>query len=92
MSIDQSKIPAYQYPADDAGPTPDLPTDPGFSGPRNPDGSDIGPLYLSPEAEKWVDQNVLEQGYLIDWGRRVIFDPETGDVIGPVPTSIPRMI
>lgn len=93
MSVDPERMPAYQYPVDDGGsPPPPTFQDPGFSGPRNPDGSDIGPLYLSPEADRWVQENVIDQGWMIDWGNREIFDPNTGEVKGTVPTSVPRMI
>lgn len=94
VSIDPKAGPAYQAPARpvDAIEPPEFSGDTGFSGPQNPDGSDIGPLYLSPEAEQWVNDNVVDQGYMIDWGTREIFDPETGEVKGTVPTSIPRMI
>lgn len=83
----------YQYPVDGAPSTGDgFAGDPGFTAPENPDGAEAGPLRLTPEAETWIDQNVLDQGYLIDWGTREIFDPETGEVKGTVPTSFPRMI
>lgn len=66
--------------------------DPGFSAPANPDGSDDGPLRLSPEGERWINQNVVDHGYVIDWGTREIVDPESGEVKGTVPQSFPRMI
>lgn len=92
MSVDPNVGPAYQYPADSA-PTRPVAPDPGFNaGPQNPDGSDIGPLYLSPEAEDWVEKNVTDFGYVIDWGTREIIDPNTSEVKGTVPTAIPRMI
>lgn len=89
--IDPARGPAYQYPVDDVPDEP-LPQDPGFSRDVNPDGSDIGPLYLSPDAERWVQQNITDFGYVIDWGTREIIDPNTGEVKGTVPTSVPRMI
>jgi hypothetical protein len=57
----------------------------------NPDGSDAGPLYATPEAERWLQENVADRGLVIDWGTREIFDPETGEVHGTVPRSFPRM-
>lgn len=91
MSIDPQSGPAYQFPVDGAE-LPPFAGDRGFELPTNPDGSDIGPLYLSPEAEQWVESNVTAPGYVIDWGTREIIDPETGEVKGTVPTSIPRMV
>lgn len=86
------------------GPGPDYPPDgvppigpaddEGFSLPSNgnPDGSDIGPLYATPEGDQWLQQNVTDQGLVIDWGNREIFDPKTGEVKGTVPKFVPRMI
>ena len=91
MSIDPTQIPSYEYPVDGVAPRPE-PRDPGFELPTNPDGSDIGPLHLSPDAERWVQQNVTDFGYVIDWGTREIIDPETGEVKGTVPTSVPRLV
>lgn len=60
--------------------------------PQNPDGSEIGPLYLSPAAEAWIEENVTRHGWYIDWGNREIFDADTGEVKGTVPTELPRML
>lgn len=91
MSVDPTAGPGYQYPTDGIPQRP-MPQDSGFeSGPRNPDGSDIGPLYLSPDAERWIQQNVTDFGYIIDWGTREIVDTDTGEVKGIIPTSVPRM-
>jgi hypothetical protein len=70
------------------------PEDSGFGHPAvsNPDGSDAGPLYLSPEAEQWVDENIIGPGYVVDWGNRDIIDPNDGSVKGKVPKSFPRMM
>lgn len=83
--------PTTQYPADGVPVTP-IPRDPGYINVPNPDGSDIGPLNMSPEGEKWVNENVIQPGYVIDWGTREIIDPYTGEVKGTVPASVPRMI
>lgn len=92
MSVDPRVLdgPAYSIPQEIVPVRPE-PQDPGFSGPQNPDGSNIGPLYLSPEAERWIDQNVIDQGYVIDWGTREIINPETGEVKGAIPPTIDRM-
>lgn len=90
MSVDPTRGPAYDYPTDGL-PRAEPIEDSGFYKPVNPDGSDIGPLYLSPDAEAWVMQNVIDPGYVIDWGTRRILDPDTGETKGTVPTSVPRM-
>lgn len=72
-------------------PNAGAPYDPGFSAPVNPNGEEAGPLYLSPDAQRWVDQNVTDRGYMIDWGTREVFDPETGEVKGTIPPSFDRM-
>jgi len=81
----------YEYPPDGVPTTP-TPRDDGFIGVPNPDGSEAGPLYLSPEANEWVERNVYDSGYIIDWGSREILDPNTGEVKGTVPTRFPRMM
>lgn len=92
MQLDPQAGPAYQYPANDGGPEPAPFTgDPGFNLQGNPDGSDIGPLYMSPEAERWVQENVIDHGYAIDWVTREILD-RNGEVKGTVPTEIPRIV
>ena len=91
MPVDPASGPAYQIPYDNA-PSEPLPEDAGFERPVNPDGSDAGPLYLSPDADRWIQQNVTDYGYVIDWGTREIIDPNTGDVKGTVPTAFDRMI
>lgn len=60
--------------------------------PMNPDGSEIGPLVMTPEGEQWCQENVIDKGYNIDWATREIFDPETGERHGTVPTSLPRVL
>lgn len=92
MSVDARAGRAYQIPSSDVPSGPEFAGDPYYNAPHNPDGSDIGPLYLSPEAEQWVSQNVTDYGYVIDWGTREVIDPNTGEVKGSVPTSVPRMI
>lgn len=96
MSVDPTQMPAYQYPADDGGGPSQFPIfeDRGFEAPqnRNPDGAEIGPLYVSPEGKRWIQENVFDQGLTIDWGTREIYDGETGEVKGTVPMSVPRMI
>jgi hypothetical protein len=93
MSVDPQRGPAYSLPSSDTPPPPEFSGDSGFSqGPRNPDGSEIGPLYVSPEGKQWIQENVYDQGLYIDWGTREIFDADTGEVKGTVPTSVPRMI
>jgi hypothetical protein len=91
MPVDPASGPAYQIPYDTA-PSDPLPVDAGFERPVNPDGGDAGPLYLSPDADRWIQQNVTDFGYVIDWGTREIIDPNTGDVKGSVPTTFDRMI
>lgn len=93
MSVNPRGGPAYIGPVyDDPEPRP-LPQDPGFSKPATlPGEEEAGPLYLSPEAERWVEQNITAPGYVIDWGTREIIDPETGEVKGTVPTTFDRMI
>lgn len=93
MSVDPEQIPPYEYPVDRIAPPP-FTGDRGFEGTqnRNPDGSEIGPLYVSPEGKQWIQENVFDQGLYIDWGTREIYDAETGEVKGTVPTSVPRMI
>lgn len=80
-----------QYPYDDVPVTP-VPTDPGIRVVPNPDGSEVGPLYVSPEADRWIKANVYDRGLVVDWGSMEIFDPETGEVKGTVPKSFPKMI
>lgn len=89
-----SDPPPPDYPYDGNPPPIQEPHDPGFRQPalRNPDGSDIGPLYATPEGDRWLQENVTDRGYVIDWGTREYFDPETGEVKGIVPTSVPRII
>jgi len=58
--------------------------DPGYGmevGNANPDGADAGPMYVSPAAELWLDQNVYDQGYYVNWGTRQVID-ENGHPIG----------
>lgn len=80
------------YPPDSVPPIAPA-RDPGFTQPalRNPDGADAGPLYASPEAEQWLKENVQDQGLVIDWGTREIFDPVTGEIKGVVPKFFPKM-
>lgn len=70
------------------------PTDSGFSKPADirPGEEEAGPMYVSPEADQWIGQNVRDKGYVIDWGTREIIDPETGESHGTVPKNFPRMI
>lgn len=78
--------------APEAIPDQPLPQDPGFTAePPRPGEEQAGPLQLSPEAEQWINRNVIDQGYAIDWGTREIFDPKTGEVKGVVPTTFDRM-
>lgn len=91
MSVDPTSGPAYQLPYDNVPDDP-LPIDAGFEHPVNPDGSEAGPLYLSPDAQRWVDQNVTDHGYVIDWGTREIIDPNTGEVKGTIPATFDRMV
>ena len=92
MSVDPQRGPIYSYPPSDTPLPPEFTGDPGFSqGTPNPDGSEIGPLHVSPEGERWIQENVIDKGYYIDWGSRMVFDAETGEDIMPVPTSLPRM-
>lgn len=77
-------------PYDNVPVTP-LPRDPGFEKVPNPDGSELGPLYQSPEGKQWLDEHVYNQGLIVDWGSRDILDPDTGEIRGTVPTSVPRM-
>jgi hypothetical protein len=92
MSIDPRSGGRYGGPIDDGGePSPPPPQDPGFYSP-NPELGEAGPLYLSPEAEVWVGQNVTPHGYVIDWGNRTIIDPETGEIKGTVPTQFPKVV
>ena len=91
MSVDPNSGPAYQYP--DVPSDPEFVGDDGFYAPTiKPGEEEAGPLRVSPEAHEWIVRNVTDHGYLIDWGNREIFDPETGEVHGTVPTSFPRMI
>jgi hypothetical protein len=99
MSVDPRHGPAYQGPATQTNYPPDSvpPIQPsrdrGFTQQeiRNPDGADAGPLYVSPEADKWLQEHVTDQGLMIDWGTYEIFDPVTGEVKGTVPRFFPRM-
>lgn len=91
MSIDPQAGRPYQPPVDYI-PPPEFEGDTGFSVPQNPDGSELGPLYVSPEGKVWIQENVYDRGLFIDWGTREIYDAETGEVKGTVPTSVPRMI
>ena len=91
MEVNPQGGPACQIPYDNVAPAP-TPQDPGFEMPSNPDGGEAGPLHLSPDAERWVTQNVTDQGYVIDWGTREIIDPETGEVKGMIPATFDRMI
>ena len=91
MSVDPTTGPSYEYSDIDAVPAPEFAGDEGFERPMNPDGSDLGPMYLSPDARRWVKTEVIDRGYVIDWGTREIYDPETDRVIGPVPSDVPRM-
>lgn len=78
--------------ASDAVPDQPLPQDPGFTAePIRAGEEQAGPLQLSPEAERWIAQNVTDHGYAIDWGTREIFDPNTGEVKGTVPTTFDRI-
>lgn len=81
----------YQPPVDYIPPR-ETPDDRGFQQPVNPDGADIGPLYINPAYDYWFKEHVTDPGYVIDWGNYEIIDPQTGDVVEPVPKSIPRMI
>lgn len=85
--------PQTEYPPDGIPSSP-APTDPGFNDAsrRNPDGADIGPLYATPEGDQWLQENVTDHGFIIDWGNREIFDPHTGEIKGTVPKFVPRMI
>lgn len=94
MAVDPSSGPAYAPPTqyDNVSPEQPLPQDPGFEMPAvEPGEEEAGPLKLTPEAETWIKMNVLDRGYVIDWGTREIVDPHTGEVKGTVPTSFPRM-
>lgn len=94
MSVSPQQGPAYAYAAAsqyDEVPDRPLPRDPGFIKVPNSDGSEIGPLYLSPDAERWIKENVNDPGYVVDWGTREIIDPEDGSVKGSVPTTVPRL-
>lgn len=84
-------ISSPEYPPD-AVPAPPLPRDSSFEIVPNPDGSEIGPMYQSPEGKQWLEENVYDQGWIVDWGSRDILDPNTGEIKGTVPTSVPRMI
>lgn len=91
MSVNPNQGPAYQYP--DSVPEPEFAGDDKFYAPTiKPGEEEAGPLRVSPEANEWIQRNVTDHGYLIDWGNREIFDPETGEVHGTVPTSFPRMV
>ena len=81
--------PGYIEP--DSIPERPLPRDPDYIQVPNPDGSEAGPLYLTPEAEQWLNENVWDRGLVVDWGTREIFDPNTGEVKGIVPRTFPRM-
>jgi hypothetical protein len=97
MSVDPRQGRPYQppdeYPPDHVPPIQPA-NDPGFiqGELRNPDGADAGPLYATPEADRWLQENVTDQGLMIDWGTREIFDPNTGEVKGIVPRTFPRMM
>ena len=92
MAVDPQVGAAYNYPVDDIPDEP-LPQDPGFSMPVLPPGEEeAGPLHLSPDAERWVERNVTDPGYVIDWGTREVIDPNTGEVKGTVPATFDRMI
>lgn len=85
---------AAAYPPDDGSSQPiDVEIDPRFIGTvnRNPGGEEAGGLYVSPEAEQWLQINVVDKGLFVDWGTREIYDPETGEVFGTVPTHFPKM-
>jgi|SRR5262245_5922730 len=60
-----------------------------FTDSRNPDpngdGSDAGPLYASPAARIWLQQNVYDNGWLVDWGNREVYDKNGQDVGLQVP-------
>jgi hypothetical protein len=59
--------------------------DPGFKqadADPNGDGSDAGPMYASPAARAWMQEYVYDQGYLVDWGNRQVYDAETGEDVG----------
>jgi hypothetical protein len=97
MSVDPSRGPRYQgpptteYPPDGV-PTTRMPTDERFEVLPNPDGSEIGPLQVSVEGQQWIEENVYRPGFVIDWGTREIIDPDTGEVRGTVPRSVPKMV
>jgi hypothetical protein len=93
VSVDPSSGPPYRPPAPDSVPDrPDLP-DPGFSLPDiRPGEEEAGPMYVSPEADRWIGENVRDRGYVIDWGTRRIIDPATGESHGTIPTKFDRMI
>jgi hypothetical protein len=91
MSVSPSQGPAYQYP--DSVPDPEFAGDDRFYAPTvKPGEEEAGPLRVSPEASEWIDRNVLDHGYVIDWGTREIIDPETGESKGTIPTSFPRVV
>jgi hypothetical protein len=90
MSVDPSAGPAYRPPVDRLPRSPDFAGD-DYDAPVNPDGSEIGPLVMTPEGEQWCQENVIDKGRYINWGTREIFDPETGEIFGTVPKSLPRM-
>lgn len=66
--------------------------DPGSQN-TNPDGADAGPMYVSPHADQWLEENVYGRGYLVDWGNREVYDAKTGENVGyQVPRTFGPMI
>lgn len=57
---------------------------------RNPDKADAGPLYMTPEAEQWYEENVIQRGWGTDWGAGMIMD-EHGNYLMPAPRYFPKM-
>lgn len=56
---------------------------------RNPDGADAGPLYMTPDAEQWYQENVIDKGWAVDWGSGTIIDEKGRDVMD-APRVFPR--
>jgi hypothetical protein len=93
MSVDPSSGPPYRPPAPDSVLDRPVPLDPGFGAPATrPGEEEAGPLYTTPEADRWIATNVTDRGYVIDWGTREIIDPATGESHGTIPQKFDRMI
>ena len=58
---------------------------------RNPDGADAGPIYMTPEAERWYQENVIDKGWATDWGAGMIMD-EQGEYVLEAPRYFPKMM